>query len=182
MTLRSIVACFLLLVLSLTVGCSAPEGNGDHTTDAGTESEAVQIQTRPTVADNTAVDLDGRKIEILARNDGAEVEFENVRDGSLSILGEAVYRRNITVQTRLNCTLSFSYVNGTPDNAETYIKNATKDGKYDIFAAHNLVMPQLAIKGVCADLIGLQSEETLDLSSPWWPNNLTETLAYGDSL
>ena len=182
MTLRSIVACFLLLVLSLTVGCSAPEGNGDHTTDVGTESEAVQIQTRPTVADNTAVDLDGRKIEILARNDGAEVEFENVRDGSLSILGEAVYRRNITVQTRLNCTLSFSYVNGTPDNAETYIKNATKDGKYDIFAAHNLVMPQLAIKGVCADLIGLQSEETLDLSSPWWPNNLTETLAYGDSL
>ena len=102
MTLRSIVACFLLLVLSLTVGCSAPEGNGDHTTDVGTESEAVQIQTRPPVADNTAVDLDGRKIEILARNDGAEVEFENVRDGSLSILGEAVYRRNITVQTRLN--------------------------------------------------------------------------------
>ena len=180
MKMRSTLACLLLLVLLLSVGCSAPSDVTDQTTEQTTEAETVQ--TRPAVSDNTSGDLGKRTVEILARNDGAFVEFENVRDGSASILGEAIYRRNITVQTRLNCTLVFSYTNGLPGDAESYIEIATKDEKYDIFASHNLVMPQLAIKGGCADLIDLQNDTSLDLSSPWWPNNLTEMLSYDGSL
>lgn len=182
MKLRSFVACLLMITMLLAVGCASSEENDGQATDSGTGTETAEVYPRPTVADNTVADLGGRTVEILARNDAAFVEFENVRDGSVSVLGEAVYRRNITAQTRLNCTLVFSYSNASPNDAETYIKDATNSDKYDIFAAHNLVMPQLAIKGECSNLIDLQSDTSLDISSPWWPNNLTETLSYDDSL
>lgn len=182
MKIRAFTVCLLALIILMSVGCSAPGSDVVETSKPETEAESVQPFPRPTVADNTSADLGGRVFEILARSGSSQVEFENVRDGSASILGEAVYRRNLTVQTRLNCVLNFSYVAGDPANAEKYVNAATNDDKYDIFAAHNLVIPQLAIKGECSNLIDLQAKASLDLSSPWWPNNLVEMLSYDKKL
>lgn len=181
MKFRSISVCLIVLMLLLSFGC-ASSGNGTETSGTETEAETVQVYPRPTVSDNTLADFDGKTFEILAWNGASHVEFEGTRDESASVLGEAIYRRNLTVQTKLNCTLEFSYVGGSVNEAESYIKEATNSDKYDIFATHNLVMPRLAIKGECANLIELQAEKSFDLSSPWWPNNLTEKLSYNGKL
>lgn len=177
----SCMLCLLLAVLLAFIGCSSPGTEYDDTTD--TESTtADDAFVRPITPDNTVADLNKAEITVLAWKEASVLEFESSIDGGSSSLSEALYHRNLTVQNHLDCTLDFSYTDGSIQNADSYIKTAQNGQSVDVFAAHNRVIPQLAIKGLCADLNALVSEQGLDFSQPWWPGDLNKSLAVNGSL
>ncbi len=172
------VLSFIILLLFLLSSCGETEKEKE--TSAG-ESKDVQITVGPGYTDNSEASLGKKEIKILAWKDAPLNEFENIGD-TAGLYPEAVARRNKIVENRLDCKLVFSYESTGENSGELFIKRAENEAETEIFAAHNRVMPLLAIKGVLEDLTLLENAKGLDLSKPWWPSDIKDTLSFDGKL
>lgn len=174
----SVLLAALLLLTTVLAACGNQSEDANETTPgtAGTTAETVAGTTAPySVEDSLPGDLDfkGQNISLLNWKEALCPEFDAEISGD--IIEDAVYTRNTTTQDRLGVTLVFNGIAGNNSNMESYVKTVEADilsgGKqYDIFASYSMCGATMAINGYTADLL---SEEYLDFTKPWWPENLT---------
>ncbi len=194
--MKKILAILLVLCMTLVtlIACAGdgeddvttPVPGGDVTTPDGVTTPAG---TTLVTSDQTEANLGGAKINVLAWQDAENIEFEfsdTVTD--MVSINEAIGKRNENVEARLSCDLVFQYTPGNYNNQQAFLTKAQSfangdEGDFiDIYASYSMTTALLSTKGLCANLIPLQSEKGLNLSHPWWPETMIQQAMFKDRL
>lgn len=184
----------LLAALMLCGSLAACADNRDTTTDTTAAPSADTTptpETAPThdaegyLLDALPADLNfgGEEIGILTWSDVEQPEFE-ILEVTGEVVNDAIFKRNETVQKRLNVTFNWLGVKGNASNGDTYLKAAQNsynagDGAYDIYASYSRTAANCAVNGLCYNLSNV---DYLDFEKPWWPERLLDTVTMGDKL
>lgn len=191
-TLALILAA--LMLSSTLLACAKDEGTPNDTTaapsgDTTTAPEGAET-TDPTVDENgylldslpNDLNFEGATVGILHWN-SEEEEFE-IEEITGDILNDSIYKRNETVQNRLNVKFTFTEQkgdNGSRADFLNFVQKSYQAGEraYDIIATYSRTSGMLAINGLCYDL---NSVQYLDFEKPWWPERMLDTQTIGDKL
>lgn len=172
--------CLLLSLIMAAVFISSCDGGdsnktGESTASGGAVTTAAAPESTGLVRDNLPADLDyqGAEVKILYWSDVNNAEF-NIKEQSGALMNDAVYRRDLNVQERLDVKFVW---NGQPGNKtnlgnfQQYVQNSVTagDGSVEIIATHSMVMGALAAAGLVQDLL---PTKYLDFEMPWWPHDL----------
>ncbi|MCQ2432890.1 MAG: extracellular solute-binding protein, partial [Clostridia bacterium] len=165
--------------------CGAETTSPDPVTEAKTVASAIPAETeeensylRDTMPDD--LDFGGKTVTIHVRGDvDSFLEVYAEEDGE--ILDDAIYRRNRTVEDRLNVRLDAFRAAGW----QAYAGDMTKlrstimagDDTYQIVAGWKAHIPQLTLEGCFMDLTGMPY---LDLSMPWWSQTDSNGTRFGN--
>ena len=180
-------ASFLLAALMTlpTLASCGGDGTAD-TTDAvttGVESEVETIdpndrsQTKDSLPEN--LDFGGRKFGVYCASTVRNEEFfAGLGEETGEVVEDAVYRRNLSVQERLNIVFqSDSYDFGWNQIAGEVQKLVMAgDPTYDLFLGAQAGVTQLVTENC---FVNAYDVEYLDFSQPWWNNNFMNELAVG---
>ncbi len=181
------------MCLTAFIACSG-NGNDDVTTPAGdgtTPEETPAQTTDPSQvqSDQTSADLNEAIIKFLVWEDSTTIEFEYDETALDNvIINEAVRDKNVRVEARLNCDLQFIKSKGDYDNQQVFLQKAQSfangdEGEFvDAYASYSMTTALLSTKGLCANLMPLQSENGLNFNHPWWPKKLVDQAMFKDRL
>ena len=179
-------ASFLLASLMVIPTFASCGGDGATTdtqpvTDAQTEVETVDPNDRSQVKDSLPDNLDfnGRTFGVYCSSTTRNEEFfAGLGEETGEIVEDAVYRRNLAVQERLNIVFqSDSYDFGWRDiGGEVKKLVMAGDPTYDLFLGAQAGMAQIVTENC---LVNAYDVEYLDFSQPWWNNNFMDELAVG---
>lgn len=182
---HSISFILAALILSGTaagmVSCSTDNENAESTsaqteqTEASTEplGESAVAVLRKNTKDTLPEDLDlgGAVMRVVSRVGSQGVRMEFTAESSTGdIIEDAVYRRNMAVEERLNTKLQIIPVEapqGDGGQINSLISRSVSGGldEYDIVSNHmSQITPQL-VRGLYYDLHTLPY---LDFEKPWW--------------
>ncbi len=176
----------LAALMTLPVLASCGGDGGTVTTDAVTnsaETEAETIdpndrsQTKDSLPDN--LDFNGRTFGVFCDSTARNEEFyAGLGEETGEVVEDAVYRRNLSVQERLNIVFkSDSYDFGWRDiGGEVQKLVMAGDTAYDVFMGAQAGVTQLVTENV---FINAYDIEYLDFSQPWWNNNFMNELSVG---
>lgn len=194
----------LLMAVLLLVPCFAA-----CTSSGGDETDVTTTQPQGTTGGNSGneggpvgdiviVDKDGFEIDdlmlngnpdfgaetinVLAWSDYTMQEFEPKSETLTGdIVDDALFKRNDAVENRLNVAIEYTYEKGSASYVTEFIKNVEvdRDGDkaFDYIAGYSRTGGTLALRGFTADLLEL---DYINLSKPWWPESLVDTIAIGD--
>jgi len=184
--LALLLAC--LTLVTMVVACDQTSNGGNNNNDGnssgGLKDDTLDINGR--LKDDLPNNLNygGEEIVIMHWIDGGLPEFEqeeitgdNVRD--------AIYDRNAQIEDRLNVDLKFIGMNAAYYGArEQFLKQidaiydaGTQD--YDILANYTRTEGALAVRGYLENLAKIENSY-IDLEKPWWPQQLVETVSFGN--
>jgi len=99
------------------------------------------------------------------------------------ILQDAIYKRNTTVEERLN--IKINLINETEDTwGNTPVDKARAsvmagDNAYDVMIGHSVRWPILSLEGY---LLNISTVPYLKLSEPWWSDNVIQQFTIGGNL
>ena len=182
-----------MMLLPMLAACAGDSGAATDTTaaPAADTSAAPAETTAPThdaegyLLDTLPADLDfgGEKVGILYWEDVEHPEFE-VLEITGDIVNDAIFKRNETVQDRLNVEFEWYATKGNSSNRNTYfqtVQNSFNAGEkaYDIYAAYSRTLGMVAQNGYCYNL---NDVDYLDFEMPWWPERMLETATIGNKL
>ena len=176
----------LLLVALMTLSLFAACADGKKTTGSAQTDTSAQTGDNITVTDP---DLDefGREIVASAIPDGKKFDGETVNfvvDESLGraselfvdamngdLVNDAIYNRNLKVESDLGVTLNFITHPGSGDRS--FCNEISKvvlsgTGDYDLIAGYGYFLTAVVRNWCYANLKVLEDESSLDLSKPWW--------------
>jgi len=189
----AIILVLLLLTSTLFVVISSCGGTDDKNPvqDSDDKSTADSIepeQKEEAIKDSLpeGLDFEGAVINLLIP--GGEVnqvtmdEFYAERETG-DIINDAVYRRNMAAEERLNVKLNV--ICGPDlhhwDEMNRMIRNSitSGDNSYQLIAGWSARAPALALDGLFLDLKPLSY---LNLSEPWWNQSISEELTLGGKL
>ena len=164
----------LSLILAAAAASLAGCGNtSDDVAPTTTDAETAEETTSDRI-DSLPADLDfgGATVNILWWEENNE--FSEELNGE--VVNDALYERDINVESRLNVTLNNIPMSYTWDTRDIYIgtiRNSVMagDGTYDIVSGQYYTMPSLIPDGILVDLAKLPY---LDFTQPWWVNGLVE--------
>ena len=180
--LALLMAC--LMLSGLAVACDqSSTPSGGTIGGSGLKDETLDINGR--LKDDLPADLNygGEQISILHWSDTENPEFEqaeitgdNVRD--------AIYDRNMQIEDRLNVDLVFHGIPGNALNRVDFLKHVDNvysagGDDYDIIAAYTRQEATLAVQGYLVNLSAIK-DSYIDLVKPWWPQQLVETVSFGN--
>ena len=172
----------LLAVLILFTAAAC--GNADTPAEDTTLPEAVTTEEATTVEETLYAappvrDLGNYKFRIFCSDNELWVpmHFSEAKAETGEIINDALYLREMTVEDKYNCTLTFT-IN---DSANTLISTNVLSGS-DIcdgmFLPADEIMP-MALNGVVLDFSGL---EGLSLDQPWWDQRIQKEYRIGTHL
>lgn len=174
----------LTLFLGAFVSC-ADTGEAETTTDSQA-TEALNAETVLTEEETTQYELDdldesydlNEVITFYIWSDHAMREY--FAEDSGDIIDNAIFTRNVRVSERLGITLEFVQEKGGLDFFKDWNMKAENDWKsdcqYDVYSGYSRAVPNLAIKGMTANLL---EYEDFNVEKPWWPEALiTECTVY----
>ncbi len=179
----------LLTVTGMAVACADP---GDP--EGSTEPQAAE--TNPpeggseTEPEETDYALDKLKesynfnetITYFMWSDYTMREFYAEESGD--VIDDAIFNRNVAVETRLGIEFEYIEEKGASSNYQAWITKAENDwaadNSYDIYAGYSRSAPLMALKGMTANLI--EHEESFFADMPWWPAALTNECTINDKL
>ena len=108
---------------------------------------------------------------------------EYFAEDSGDIIDNAIFTRNVRVSERLGITLEFVQEKGGLDFFKDWNMKAENDWKsdcqYDVYSGYSRAVPNLAIKGMTANLL---EYEDFNVEKPWWPEALTTECTVYDKL
>ena len=162
-----------------TANNSGDSGNAEGTTGSGnTETEMAQLSVPEDVKLN-------EEVSILYWSDVEMAEFE-VEDITGDTVGDEIYWRNKYTEDYLAITLKWYGTPGNWGNRNAYANFVqasyeANDRTYDILAAYARTLGICSAKGYLADLNAVE-DSYIDLSKPWWPQSLVDTVTIGDSM
>ncbi len=181
--IAALVLAILMLIPAL-ISC-APDKDidvGDDTTlpiSSETEGEeSVQVK------DDLPEDLNygNKPFVFLAWNQSTTEYFTEGTTGD--IVDDAIYNRNLTVESRLGVELDYKLLDGNSSSFNQFCATAENSilaggGDYDAIACYSRSAGVLTVKGVLSDLLDSQH---LDFEKPWWPDSLLELNTLNSSL
>ena len=185
--LALLLTCLTLagLVVACDQGGNTPSGDGGSGSGSGLINDKLDVNGRLKDDLPDTLNYGGEEITILHWSDTENPEFEqaeitgdNVRD--------AIYDRNMQVEDRLNVDLVFHGIPGNGDtaNRQSFLKHvdnvytaATHD--YDFISAYSRHGGTLAVQGYFVNLSTIK-DSYMDLEKPWWPQQLVETVSFGN--
>lgn len=195
-TFIKILALVLTLVFCLSaVACvNNPEEPDDSnsesesaTTDPSGSDDSNEVTTDE--GDNLPSDLkyDGEEVTILYWSDAEKLEFvpEGNAEFDLSdAMQRSLYTRNEAIEQRLGVKLKFTGAAGNANNVTPFVSKVQSDisgsfPEYDIVATYSRTAGSLAVRGCYVDL---SDSKYIDLTKPYYPDRLHETLTVGNSL
>jgi len=184
-----LMACLMLAVSF--VACAKDPGTGEDVT-----TPAASVDTGNVETEASTIDENGYLLDELPKLDfgGAEVwylyddmvqmaEFF-VESENGEAVNDAIWKRNLAVENRLNVKLKFNGAHGDYGNQDVYLKAAqtdvdSGDNLYAIYASYSRTIPYLSMKGFLQDLL---QTEYIDIEKPWWPESLTSELTINGKL
>lgn len=186
---KQALVSLLLLTASLFAAC-ADGGEEPATTTAAadtaadTVTEAVTEETRITL-DMTGIDYGGDEFHIVNYDNITDNQWVGIPDDIFSeeetgdLLGDAVYRRNRTVEEALNIKITSELMAAAviSENVRKSVMAGNTD--YDAVFTSMIGLPNFINGGLVVDLYTL---EGLDLSYPWWDQNAIDLLTVSDRL
>ena len=182
-----------LMLCSCFVGCTGNDEPVTTTTQGTDEGETTDpIGDNVVYVDENGYEIDslpsdlnfgGKKVTILAWSDYTMYEFESPDDTlTADPVNDALYNRNVTVETRLGIELDYVYSVGDSTHMSDFIKVVEADSvdkQYDYIASYSRVAPKLAVDGYLADINELNY---IEMTKPWWPKSLVEQSTINDKL
>lgn len=188
---RIIIALLLIaMVLPMAVSCAetqqqqqqsdadttapaatvAPDGSSDIVADTTAEETLFAISDIP-----SDLRFDGETVKILYWDDVPNVEFF-VENQTGEAVNDAIYRRNLNVQSQFGITLEYTGTKGNNSNQSAFVNtclNSTQSGAdaYDIFAGYSMTGASIMTQGISQDLT---SYDIIEFDKPWWPKSLID--------
>ena len=169
----------LLMVVPLIIACGKDDEAADNKDEVSTsglnfDEGAVYLDNLP------ALDYDGAVITIATRDrDNYKRDFAAELNGD--VLGDAVYKRNMAVQERLNVEFQYAVLStaesaGAPD---LVIRNETMSGNdtFDIAQVRCYDAVEMVLENIYMNVAEL---EYLEFDQPWWFGQLMNDLSIGD--
>ena len=196
MKLQRILACLLVpaLLLPTLASCGESAENTDPSSSpasqtaadpaAGTVAEEEAPEEDPDAylyADLPTANYDGRTFTVLTPVH-AEYDFIGEVDGD--IISEAVYKRNLAVETDLSVALtpiSEPGLWGDKDSYSAKVKNSVMaaDDAYQLVSGYGAFITSLATDGVFANWNRVDS---MNFDKPWWNKDIVYELNVADHL
>ena len=176
MTKSAIRTASMLLAALLTVPAFASCGDttGAESTDstaadtAAVESETVDPDDPSQIKDSLPEGLDfgGKTFRISNANEAHQIYYEESEELAGDVVNDAVMRRNLAVEERLNITLQHDPYNDSWDSVADSIRRIVMAGDqtYDLFMGHQTGVTQLLSDNCFVNTFDL---EHLDFSQPW---------------
>ena len=169
----------ILLLLMLVLALCLPTFVGCKKTEAPVDTDSSATETSvDSLPDN--LDFNEDTVRVLHWEEAAKPEFNS--DDMSNIVGEALYRRNLEITTRLNINLKWIPTPGrdiSVYSATLYNDYMSNSYEYDILAGYSQSIATATYNSFTRDLMSI---EYLDLSQPWWPDSLTENAQIGNKL
>lgn len=99
------------------------------------------------------------------------------------VIGNAIYKRCMTVEENLNVDLQWTFVPGKweykLDFAQEINRTSSSGMAYDATVCYNLVPYVLAVQGLAENLY---NTKYIDLTAPWWPSAYTNEALYNETI
>ncbi|MCQ2428336.1 MAG: hypothetical protein MJ137_08080, partial [Clostridia bacterium] len=144
--------------------------SADETTKSIYDKDGYLLDKLP-----DTLNFGGKKVTMLYWKDVENPEFF-VDDVNGSIVNDAIFDRNATVEKRLGISYDFVGTAGNWSNYEnfvTVVRNSINGGDvYDVIGTYSLSGGALAYNGLVSDISAL---DYIDFSAPWWSEKLLET-------
>ena len=186
-----------MLVSAVTSCSSVNDENSPKTADGGNES--VNESTTETEAETDAygreiigypleegLNFDGYKIKMIARNNPRWLIDFGVEDYSGDGVNDAIYDRNLAVESKLGVVLEIIPVAPTNTEISEAVGDMVRenftagDTAYDVAAFYQFYGgPVLATSGALKNMLTLPY---VDFEKPWWNHSFSEELTYNDQL
>lgn len=174
--MKRAIACMLFAALLVQlVSCGSIEGSLESENIGETPATTQVEETVATTYLDAipAVDLGGVTINTLVRE---ECEDEFSADLTGDVIDEAVYNRNLTLEERFSCKLTYTAQPGSWDHASEFqdtIRGTVMagDATYDLVTGQSNIIQPLNQEGVFVNFL---DEENLDLSKPYWVDSYTD--------
>ncbi|MBO5220333.1 MAG: hypothetical protein J6C52_12935, partial [Clostridia bacterium] len=163
----------MLLAALILASCGETAQTGDTT--AADATSAAPETTRDTL--DPTLDFGGETVTLIVDKDMYLTDFTAEQTGD--IVDDALYKRTLDVQERLNVVLDFFWSEGLWDNRAIYqghVKNSVLagDASYDIAAGYSVSIATLAAEGM---LSNLADTKHIDISNPWWSESFLEQVS-----
>ena len=191
-TKRSISIAFAILTVSLllpaVISCgdnSKNDGNNIADEEINLQPEDKTEQTSDNPRANTPdllpgdLDFGGETLRILMRDEERYRDEIFVENEIGEIVNDAIFRRNLTVEERLN--MKFDYVFCPQANFNKTIQNSVGAGgdDYDLIAGFAYYIPPLSLEGI---FLNWNNMPHITLSQPWWGADCVKELNIGGKL
>lgn len=175
----------LIMVLPLAISCAKNEIE-EETVVSTTEDNGDLYDENGYLKDYIPDDIDyeGKDVVILGWSD-EESGLDFYDDGTTgAIVSDEAYKRNLTVEDRLNINFVYELIAGNNQNRTDFIASATNaclmgDGDYDLIGCYSMNAASLAIQDSLSDMLG---NEYLHFDAPWWNKTLVENCSIGNEL
>ncbi|MHC1694869.1 MAG: hypothetical protein AB9835_06300 [Eubacteriales bacterium] len=173
----------VLVILPYLMSCGSEQDGGKSTTQSSSVNTS-QPQTEG-VLDSVPSNLnfDGETLNLLIKGDESAMAEYVAEEETGDIVNDAVYRRNKTVEERLNMKLNV-IVGETWDKwsqTEATIKSSilAGDKAYDLIADWSAQVPKKILDN---QYLNIDQLPYLDLSKPWWSKNMQDQLKVANKL
>ncbi len=181
------VLCILLaalMVLPALTACSESAQNTDQpaktgtdvqaSSDVGAAEETPETEfTRAMVKDDLPEDLDlgGQSYEVLARTKAWFTGEMYVEELNGETLNDAVFRRDSSVEERLNCVINYNLQDDTNSIVNKNVTAGADEVSIHVGSAVDTV--QYGVNGNYYNLLG-EHPVYLNLEQPWWSQYYTQ--------
>ena len=177
------------LLLAPLVSCAnakddpdAPDANPGADPAANTPEEA---EDEPKYLDALPETLDygGYEVTFLSSEETKSIELDEETDDISDVVNEAYWRRNRSLEERLNVKLVLGEKTGYGgfNSAATQAVAAGND-EYDLFCAHTRFNVSLAASGQMMRLDEHGVTKTVNINAPYWSQLFIENINYKDNI
>lgn len=168
-----------------TPDSSIPPESQEGTTASDTSVTTAPPETKAELEVPTGLDY-GNELTVLFWADVEMPEFEQA-EPSLNGVLNAIYKRNESTKNHLGLSkISWVGVKGNYQQKEEFTEHVGNsymagDRKYDIIATYSRTAGHCAIEGYLYDIECIE-DSYLDLSKPWWPESLVDTVTIDNAI
>lgn len=178
------------MIMSLLASC----GNTDEKNEKDSAKKEQENATTVAVTGENSTEVTdglpaglkfpGETFTILSREEGIYGEEMGSETETGEIVGDAIYRRNKTVEERLDITINVIKIPGVGANVNNFLDTVRNnvnagDDTYDLIAGYTYYITPLATEGMFANL---KNFGYLDFDKPWWSAELADKLTIDDKL
>ncbi|GHU39293.1 hypothetical protein FACS1894105_13960 [Clostridia bacterium] len=167
------------LFCSVLISCNSNTDNSvsSKTTSDITNSASI-TSTDSDVSDEIVykddlpdIDMEGYTFRMYTRFNSSMTGYINVEEITAEVLDNAIYNRNRRIEERFNMKFTEILNEGNTDNARTAV--LAGDDSYDMISTRIPAAYQYAYEGL---LYSLNELNYIDLSKPYWDENLNQVL------
>lgn len=171
----------LLMLLPMVISC-ANNDDENETENNSVSTEGVDsselYDANGYLKDNLPeLDFDDYEFKILAWDVYSGKGDFHIETATGEIVPDSIYKRNITVEDRLNINLQVDTITGNYDAQNDFVAqvmNISMAGgshEYDLIGSYSMAAGTLAMNNLICDLYSL---EYADFEKPWWSQSLID--------